>query len=125
LGVEENCAEIFGDSGVVFDEAFGEVAVVGEASGDVVGADAGEGSVEERDCVRVQVDGDVGGEEDFAGVSDQAEAGDVGQGMDGGAVVGRWSLVVSRWSLVVGLGGCPHMVRSDYDIRDHFGGFFV
>ena len=44
LGVVEEGAEVVGDLGIVFDEAFGEVAVVGEASGNVSGVDAVEGA---------------------------------------------------------------------------------
>jgi len=39
LGIVEDGAEVFGNLLVVFDQAFGEVAVVGQASGDVAGVD--------------------------------------------------------------------------------------
>ena len=67
-------------------------------------------------------------------MADQAEAGDVGQSVNGKAAVGCWLLavrknVVGRWSLVVGCGawlrGADEGVRP-YVVRgDHFGGGLV
>ena len=92
LRIEEDCLQILGNSLFVADYAFREVAVVFQASGNVAGADAVERAFDQRDLLDVEVEGDVRGESHFAGVADQAEAGDVGQGMD-------WSLVVGRWPL--------------------------
>ena len=58
---------------------------------------------EQRNAIGMEAKRNVGGECDFAGVSDQAEAGDVGHGVDGKSVVGRWSLVA----------GCGASLRRD------------
>ena len=78
LGIVEDGAEVFGNLLVVFDQAFGEVAVVGQASGDVAGVDAVQCAGQEGNFGRFDCDGHVGGQDDFSGVADQAEAGDIG-----------------------------------------------
>ena len=83
MRVVEDGAEVFRDAGIVFDQAFGEGAVVVETSGDVARVDAVERAWEDRNSAGVDSDGDVGGQQDFSGVADEAEAGDVGHGVDG------------------------------------------
>src|SRR5579872_2684868 len=82
LRIVEDGAKVFGDVRVIFHQAFGEGAVVVEASGDVSGVDAVEGAGKEWNISGVDLHGHIGGQEDFAGVANEAEAGDVGHGVD-------------------------------------------
>ena len=55
LRIEEDSFDFFGNSGFVFDQAFGEVAIGFEASGDVAGADAVESAFENGDAAGVEI----------------------------------------------------------------------
>ena len=82
LRVVEDGAEIIGDLCVVFDQAFGEGSVVVKASGDVAGVDAVEGPIEDSDFAGRECGRDIRGKKDLAQVTDEAEAGDIGHGVD-------------------------------------------
>jgi hypothetical protein len=62
LGIEEDGSNFVGNSGLVFDQTFGEVAIGFEASGDVAGPDAVEGAVENGDAAGVKTQRDIRGE---------------------------------------------------------------
>ncbi len=72
--------------------ALRKIAVVFQAAGNVAGANAIQRAFDYRDLMDVETQRDIRGQGHLAGVADEAEAGDVGQGVDG-----RWSLVVGRW----------------------------
>ncbi len=107
----------------VFDDAFGEFAIGPESAGDVAGADAVEGAFEQRDVAGVEMRETFSEASSISrSVADEAEAGDVGEGVDGKPVVRR--SVVGRWlrSFAPPDGrGRP----SPLEFCDHFGGGFV
>ena len=82
LRIKEKSLQIIADCAVVSDLALGEFAVGFEASGNVAGADAFQRAFEHRDPAGVDDQADVRGESHLARMADQAEAGDVGEGMD-------------------------------------------
>ncbi len=107
MRIEEDCLEFLGNPLFVADYAFGEIAVVFQAARDVAGADAVERAFEQRDSADVEAQGDIRGQSHFAGVADQAEAGDVGQGVDWSLVVGRWPLAEAAELCSAWAGGTP------------------
>ena len=92
LRIKQDCLQLLGNCFVVAHHAFGKIAVVFQAAGDVAGANAIQRAFEHGDLIDVEVQRDIRGQGHLAGVADQAEAGDVGQGVDGSLVVGRWPL---------------------------------
>ena len=50
LGIVQDCAEVLGYLGIVFDGAFRELAVIFQASGDMAFSHTFEGTFEQRDC---------------------------------------------------------------------------
>src|SRR5207247_9347671 len=106
-----------------------------EPGRNVAGVHTLEGAFQYRDLACVKLCGNIfRGQQHLSQMADQAEAGDVGQSVNGKAAVGCWLLavrknVVGRWSLVVGCGAwlrgadegvSPYVVRGD-----HFGGGLV
>src|SRR4029077_20206153 len=84
LRVEEQRADVGRNRRIVFDQAFGKVAIGDESAGNVAGADAIERAFEHGNVGGLEYKADVRGKRHFASVADQAETGDVGKGVDGG-----------------------------------------
>jgi len=82
LRVKEKRAALGGDIAFVVHHTFGEFAVGFESAGDELGTNTFDGSGEKRDFIRQDAQADRGAKGHFAGVPDDAEAGDVGDGVD-------------------------------------------
>lgn len=81
LRVKEKCAALGGDIAFVVHHAFGEFAVGLESAGDELGADTFDGSGKKHDSLGEEAQADRRTEGHFAGVTDDAETGDVGHGV--------------------------------------------
>src|ERR1022692_286855 len=115
LRVEEKSADVFWNGRIVLDQAFGKVAVGLEAARNVTGADALQRAFQHRYRGGLEDQTDVRGEGHFAGVADQAEAGNVGQGMDLKGAARRLSFEVGGDYLGGGFVESGHRLGSRFD----------
>jgi hypothetical protein len=95
-----------GTDSIVADQAFGEVTIRFEPPGNVAGADAIERAFEHKNLGGFEHKADVRSQRHFASVADQAEAGDVGESVDGPRRDSRPRLSCRSFA-PLGTGGTP------------------
>src|SRR3984957_1982767 len=114
----EEVAEFFRDVWGEYGAAFDELAIIFQASGEEAGAGVFDRAGKIFEASVVETEGNATGDCHFAGVAEDAEAGDVGDGVERG------------WAVCAGLGalwtaGSPVVAVGRYEFEEGFGGVFV
>jgi len=112
LRIDDESAEFVGNGRCEIGAAFDELAIVLHAGGEKAGAGGVDRSIEIGDFFVIELDGDAAADGHFAGVAEEAEAGDVCDRVDGGRMA-RFEIVKSVGGVTIerghggGCGGDP------------------